>query len=37
MKYHIINHCDYEMKSYNSSLDGSDDNFNSNDDYDEDP
>ena len=36
MKYHIINHNDYKMKSYQPSLDESDDNFNFNDNYDED-
>ena len=35
MKYCIINYRDNEMKGYQSSLDGSDDNFNFNDDYDD--
>ena len=36
MKYHIINHKDNKMEGYQSSLDGSDDNFNFNFDYDDD-
>ena len=32
MKYYIINYSDNEMKSYQSSLDRSDDNFNFSDD-----
>ena len=36
MKYYIINHSDIEIEGYQSSLDGSDDNFNFNDDYDND-
>ena len=34
MKYYIINHSDIEIEGYQSSLDGSDDKFNFNDDYD---
>ena len=36
MKYYIINHRYDKMEGYQSSLDGSDDNFNFNDDYDND-
>ena len=36
MKYYIINHTDNEMEGYQSSLDGSDDNFNFNDDWNDD-
>ena len=36
MKYYIINHSDDEMEGYQSSLKGSDGNFNFNDDYDDD-
>ena len=36
MKYYIINHRDDKMDDYQSSLDGSDNNFNFNDDYDDD-
>ena len=36
MKYFIINHSDNEMEGYQSSLDGSDSNFNFNDDCDDD-
>ena len=35
MKYYIINYRDNEMEDYQSSLDGSDGNFNFNDDYDD--
>lgn len=35
MKYYIINYRDNEMEDYQSSLDGSDSNFNFNDDYDD--
>ena len=35
MKYDIINHRDNKMKGYHSSLDGSNNNFNFNDDYDD--
>ena len=35
MECYIINHGDNEMESYQSSLNGSDDNFNFNDDYDD--
>ena len=31
MKYYIINHRDNKIEAYQSSLDGSDDNFNFND------
>ena len=34
MKYYTINHSDNEMEGYQSSLNGSNDNFNFNDDYD---
>ena len=33
MKYYIINHSDNEIEGYQSSLNGSYDNFNFNDDY----
>ena len=33
MKYYIINHSDNEREGYQSSLNGSYDNFNFNDDY----
>ena len=36
MKYYNINHKNNEMKGYQSSLDGSDDNFHFNDDYNDD-
>ena len=36
MEYYIINHRDNEMEGYQFSLNGSDDNFNFNDDYDDD-
>ena len=32
MTHHIIDHSNNKMKDYQSSLDGSDNNFNSNDD-----
>ena len=35
MKYYIIDHSDSEMKGYQSSLDGSDNNFDFNDDHDD--
>ena len=35
MKYYMINHSDNEIEGYHSSLDGNDDNFNFNDDYDD--
>ena len=35
MECYIINHGDNEMESYQSSLNGSDDNLNFNDDYDD--
>ena len=36
MKYYIIDHSANEIEGYQPSLDGSDDNFNFNDDYDDD-
>ena len=36
MDYYIMNHSDNEIEGYQSNLDGSDDNFTFNDDYDDD-
>ena len=36
IKYYIINHRDNKMEGYQSSLDGSNDNFNFNNEYDDD-
>ena len=36
MKYYIMDHRDNEMEDYRFSIDGSDDNFNFNDGYDDD-
>ena len=36
MKYYIIDHRENELEDYQSSLNGSDDNFNFNDEYDDD-
>ena len=36
MKYYFINHRDNEMEGYRFNFDGSDDNFNFNDGYDDD-